>query len=170
MQRDPAFVHASENWGAFREELDSRLARFEAKHGSLADLENEYQAQLLRARTCPECSFVCKTQHHMLYRHQNSQVCMRRVAEQLGKEFILPSRQRVTCECGIIVFKGNLEKHQQGVLHKNELAKKNGYHCELCGKVFKGKRPKKSFDAHQHSKKHKRRLAAGQACIVVKKV
>ena len=143
MQRDPAFVHASENWGAFREELDSRLARFEAKHGSLADLENEYQAQLLRARTCPECSFVCKTQHHMLYRHQNSQVCMRRVAEQLGKEFILPSRQRVTCECGIIVFKGNLEKHQQGVLHKNELAKKKRLPLRTLWKGLQRQTPKK---------------------------
>ena len=168
MKRDPAFVHASENWGAFRDELDSRLARFEAKHGSLADLENEYQAQLLKARTCPECSYVCKTQHHMDYRHRNSKVCLKRIAEQLGEEFVLPSRQRVTCVCGTQLFRCNMAKHLTGNLHINEMCKKNGFLCDLCGKTFNGKRPKRDYEAHCKGKKHKQRLA--EACIVVKKV
>ena len=160
MRKDPAFQHASENWGAFRDELDERMRRFEARNGTLAYLDALFQKQMLQARTCPECSFVCKTQHHMEYRHKNSTVCLRRIAEQLGKEYIAPARQRITCECGITVFKCNMEKHLRQSFHKNEMAKKNGYYCEFCQKAFKGKRPRRDFNAHCKGKKHLKRVAA----------
>ena len=168
MRTDPAFADAGENWTQFRDELEARMARFEARNGTLGDLETQYQNQLLKARTCPECNFCAKTQWHMDYRHRGSKVCMRRVAEQLGKELMLPSRQRVDCVCGLTVFRCNLDKHQQGDLHKNKLEKKNGFHCQLCDKSFKGKRPKKAYDAHcKLSKKHLLLESLREECDIV---
>ena len=156
MISDPAFANAGKNWAQWSDELDARVARLE-RGGTFDQLEAQYKAQLLKARTCPECEYQCKTMWHLDHRHRGSKVCLKRIAENLGNEFVPPSRERVTCKCGITVIRGNLPRHQEGDLHKNLLAKKNGFYCHLCDKSFKGKRPKKAFNAHcKLSKKHLR--------------
>ena len=117
------FVEESKrNWEEFRSELDARLSRLP----TLAELEKEYEAQCKRSRTCPECGFVCSTQHHMEYRHRDSSVCKKRQFEQRGIVFVPEGRNRVVCECGVGVFQCNLQKHLGGDFHKNKLMLKTG--------------------------------------------
>ena len=144
----------------FLNEMRSRVARFEKKYGSLADLENEFEAQMLRMKTCPDCSFVCKTMWHMENRHQGSIPCKKRIAEARGEEFTPPGKERVVCECGDELFRCNMEKHLGGDIHKNHMANKRGYRCDVCDVSFTGNtRPKRDLQQHCRGKKHLRRIA-----------
>ena len=160
MIRDSTFSDAKYNFVSFSNELDAKMKRFEAKFGTLADLDRQYQQQLIDMRTCPDCHLLCKTQWHMEHRPRKSKVCQKRIAIQNGEKFVPEARERLTCECGLQLLKCNLEKHLQGKLHKNNMKKRNGWFCELCAVQFDGKRPKRDYYAHCKGKKHLKKLAA----------
>mgnify|MGYP000563073645 CR=1 FL=1 len=164
MIKDPAFADAKQNYMTFQNELDDRVKRLETCWGTLAEMDAEYEASLLRLRTCPECGLVCKTMHHMEYVHRDSKKCRTRKAENEGTVYVPPvppGKERVTCECGLELFRENLNRHRQGSLHQGNMAlKKGAYFCKVCKKNFsKNKRPKRDYDEHCKGKKHLVRIS-----------
>ena len=159
MIKDPAFVDALLHWKAFSDELNERMSR----KPSIASLDKEYEEQVLRMRTCPDCQQVCKNQWLMEYKHRGSKPCLERIATLNGETFVAKGRERIVCGCGFGLFRENLKRHQQGSLHKNKLARLQGFYCKPCDKAFSGKRPKLCYDQHCKGKKHLKRLciAAG---------
>ena len=155
--QDPVFSNAEElraNNLMWSQELDAKMKRWEARHGTYEDIQREIKGQELKMRTCPLCAQVCKTQHHMDYRHRNSEACKKRVATQRGGLYIPKTHEKVTCECGYRLFRINLYKHKQGTLHQNNLQRKMGFVCDLCSYTAKGTRPKRDFEKHCLGKKH----------------
>ena len=159
---DPTFGDVEElrtNSLVWSQELDAKMKRWEAKHGTYEEMQRSFKAQELGMRTCPVCSQVCKTQHHMDYRHRNSEACKKRVATQRGCLYIPKSHEMVTCSCGYRLFRVNLERHKQGDLHKNNLQRKAGFVCNLCNYIAKGSRPKRDFEKHCLGKRHLLKIA-----------
>ena len=140
-------------------DLEKRVAKLE----SYSELQEEYRKLVIKNRTCDLCGFESRTLWHLDNRHRKSNGCKKRQAANKGilyiSEAIFAANRIVTCECGYKIRNKNLLKHIQGAFHKNNLAKKCGYRCDPCGKVFGGKRPKKNYDQHCRGKRHLKKLS-----------
>jgi len=127
------------------------------KMGSLSFWQNEYEKQFLKIKTCPLCGKVCKDQWKMEYKHKHSNECLKIQAENKGETYIPPSKRKVKCECGESVLFCNFPTHLESDKHKNKM-KQDVLQCKICSKIFVGKRPRRDYEAHIKTGKHKKNL------------